>query len=486
MAFRLEDFRKTTRKSTEGKRVPASVFPHQMRDKKALARLELAIRTFDTLVGKRRGEMDAAVMADFFGDPRLARGVIACLGRFYRYQTPAFTEIVGDTAVQRLLQAGLSSPMALRAHTYTYVNAQYDGFLTEDQRAKCYGELAMPFGLVGHEWASLVHLDREENQIQTRLCAAPNPAQIAALYNFHALDTVLRRSTKIVLENLSLSSTDAADVRALARHLGVQAAISAGGACITLTDQEMSSLLPRRPGQLGRCFLMLIQAFGSTCLSGHTDALLGTRAFRLTFTAEALKTLGSRLGTQSSFRRRFEAMDILHKDFLKLRTQGKAAGWRIQRLPEPIVTTQGVLLPDFTLTRSNRRVHLMLSEEVTDEWDAPVLCLALGRKSISACDILTHAEGLIVNLFALPENAGTVQAAPDVPSGLRTLCDRAAANGMVPVADAQRALHLLDEGPLIDWVRRAADSRVHYLPGIGLCSHALVAAINAMGAEKQE
>ncbi len=477
MAFRLEDFKKTTRKSAEGGRVPASVYPHQMRDKKAMARLELAARTFDALVGKRRGEMDAAVMADFFGDPRLARGVIACLGRFYRYKTPAFAEVVGDAAARRLLQAGLSHPMALRAHTYAHVNAHRDGFLTEGERAACYMEMAEPFGLAAHEWDSLLHLDREENQVLTRPGGVPALADLAALYNFHSLDTPLRRATRIALTGLSLSTTDAADVRTLARHLGVRAVVGAGGTSVTLCDLEMSSLLPRRPGRLGRCLLSLIQTYGSGRLAGYADAALGTRAFRLALSADTLKTLGmtSPPGTCVSLRRRFEAAAALHKDILKRRAQGEYSGWRVQRLPEPIVTARGVLLPDFTLTRGDRRVHLVLGEEARGEWDAPVLSLTLGRKALGASDVLARAEALTVNLFALPERP-----VPDVPPALRTLCDRAAAVGMVHAADAQRALHLLDESPLIDWVRRAADPRVRYLPGIGLCSQALVAAIGAM------
>ena len=51
---------------------------------------------------------------------------------------------------------------------------------------------------------------------------------------------------------------------------------------------------------------------------------------------------------------------------------------------------------------------------------------------------------------------------------------------MVDAAGALRALHLLDESPLIEWVRRAADPRVRYLPGIGLCSQELVAAIGSL------
>lgn len=482
MAFRLEDFKKTSRKAADGSHAPALVYPHQMRDKKAFARLDAAIRTFDTLIGKRRGELDAGVMADFFGDPRLARGVIACLGRFYRYKTPGFAEIVGEAAAQHLADADLSQPMKVRSHTYADVNAQYDGFLAEDQRAACYTALATPFGLAAHQWDTLLHLDAEENQVLTRPGAVPTSADLAALYNFHSLETPLRRASIIVLQGLTLSATEASDVRALARHLNLRAAVSSGGASVTLTDMEMSSLLPRRPGRLARCLLLLLQTFGSKRLTGYADAPLGTRTFRLSLSAESLATLGlttasSTAGAGTSLlRRRCEAAEALHKDLRKLRAQGKAEGWRIARLPEPVVTAQGVLLPDFTLTRTDRRVHLMIGGNAAGDWDAPVLSLTLGRKPLDATATLAWVETAAVNLFALPERS-----LPEVPSALRALCDRAAATGMVQAADAQRALHLLDESPLIDWVRRAADPRVRYLPGIGLCSQELVAAIQTMG-----
>ncbi len=484
MAFRLEDFKKTTRKSADGARVPASVYPHQMKDKKAVTRLELAIRTFDSLAGKRRGEMDAGVMADFFGDPRIARGVVACLGQFYKYRTPRFEEVVGDAAARRLSDAALDSPMALRAHTYTHVNREHCGFLTEAQRAACYTQLGEPLGLSAHEWDSLLHLDAEENQILTRVGPVPTPADLAAQYNFHSLDTPLRRATRIVLAGLSLSTTEAADVRSLARHLGVKAVVGDGGAGVTLTDLEMSSLLPRRPGRLSRALLHLLQAFGQKSLTGHADALLGTRTFRLALNGDVFKMLGLSLtppelgaGGRTPFRRRFEAAAALHKNLLKRRTQGEAAGWRIARLPDPVVTAGGVLLPDFRLTRADRPVYVVLGEEVQGEWDAPILAAPVGRKPISAADIVTRAQEATSNLFTVPERA-----APDVPRDVRALCDHAASTGMVDTAGALRTLHLLDESPLIEWVRRAADPRVRYLPGIGLCSQELVAAIGHLQA----
>ena len=61
---------------------------------------------------------------------------------------------------------------------------------------------------------------------------------------------------------------------------------------MTLTDLEMSSLLPRRPGRLSRCLLHLVQTFGGKTLTGYADALLGTRTFRLALGADVFKTLG--------------------------------------------------------------------------------------------------------------------------------------------------------------------------------------------------
>jgi hypothetical protein len=475
MAFRLEDFKKTTRKSGDGSGVPASVYPHQMKDKKAVARLEIAIRTFDALVGKRRRDLDAQTMVDFFGDPRLARGVVACLGQYYQYKTPRFAEIIGTDAANRLTEAGLETPMALRAHTYLHVNAYHDGFLTEAERPVCYGALGETVGLTAHSWDTLLHLDAEENQVLTRPGLAPSAADIVALYNFHALDTCLRRAAKIVLNGLSLTSTEAADVRALAQALGIKAVVAATGATVTLSDPEQSGLLPRRPGRLARCLLYLVHQFATRTTVGYADAHLGTRTFRLALGTDAFKTLGAPLspkGLALSFRRRTEAGDALYKGLVKLRSQGGAAGWRIKRQPDPVVSAQGILIPDLTLTRAERRVGLVFGGAPGGEWGLPMLSLPTERKPADPATVLAQAEAALMNLFALP-----AAPPPMVPADVRALCDRAAAQGMVRAAEAQRTLHLLDESPLIEWVRQAQDARVRYIPGVGLCSQELVAAI---------
>ena len=474
MAFRLEEFKKTTRKSAGGG-VPASVYPHQIKDKKALARLDVAIRLFDGSVGKRRRDLDGQAIVDFFGDPRIARGVVACLHQFYRYETPDFPQIVGREGANRLREAGLARPTDVRAHTYAHVNEHHNGFLTEAGRIACYTALGESFCLTAHQWDTLLHLDAEDNQVLTRVGAMPTASDIVALYNFHSLDTPLKRATQITLGGLSLGATDATEVRALARALGVKAAVS--GESVTLTDLEMSSLLPRRPGRLARCLLALVSAYATRSTVGFADAMLGTRKFRLALGTDTLRVLGmpsKRGDDKPAFKRRFEAGLALHKDLLKRRAKGEGNGWRIKRLPDPVVTSTGILLPDFKLTRDGQTAYLLLGQETALDWDAPVLSLPLGRKPVDAGDVLARAESATSNLFALP-----ARAQPAVPQDVRALCDRAAATGMVRAADAQRTLHLLDESPLIEWVRQAADPRVRYVPGVGLCSQELVAAIQA-------
>jgi len=470
MAFRQEDFKKTTRKSANGG--PAAIYPHQIKDKAARAKLEVAIRLFDGLVGKRRGEMNAAALTDFLGDPRFARGVVACLGQYYAYKTPPFTQMVGAKAAL-LTEAGLGTPMALRAYTYAQVNQTHDGFLTEAGRAVFYGELGARFGLTAHDWDSLLHLDAEDNQILSRPGSVPTTADIAALYNFHALDTALRHAVKIAMTGFALDSAAKSDLRALAARHGLKVTISADGAGVTLC-----SLAPDG-GELAlsRCFLRVLYEYAKTnSVRAEVDILMGPKKFRLMLAPDALHILGAGQGVcEVSLRKRLEAGDALYQNLQKRRAKGEAMGWRITRRPEPVVTAQGVFLPDFTFMREGRRLCVALGREVTGPEIAPTLSLPLGRKPWEACDVLMRAEERLTNLFTLP-----AEPEPEaVPRELRTLCDRAVSEGMVRMADAQRVLHLLDESPLIDWVRRNADSRVRYVPGVGLCYQEWVRAIAA-------
>jgi len=481
MAFRQEDFKKTSRKgSAPG--MPA-VYPHQLKDKKAIARLEIAIRTFDAAAGKRRRDMDAQAMTDFFGDPRLARGIVACLGQFYKYETPDFNQSVGRDGAGRLRQAEMTRPTDIRAFTYAYVNERHHGFLTEAGRAECYAALATEFCLTAQQWNTLLHSDSEDNQILTRLGTMPTPADIVALYNFHSLDTVLKRASQIVLLGLSLTPTDASEIRALAKALGAKAVVSADAGTVTLLDTDAPSILPRRAGRLGRCLLHLIAAYGTRNTGGYAEARIGVKAFRLTLSADLLKALGlpakaaaAETAERPAFKKRFEVGQTLHKELLreaaKRRAAGESGGWRVKRLPEPEVSATGVRLVDFALRRGESQVALMLDGKPSKKTDEMTLALPLSRKPLAASEVLARADAAATNLFALPD-AGP----PPVPHDVLALCDRAASEGLVKAAEMRRTLHLIDESPLIEWVRLAADPRVRYIPGVGLLSESMVTTI---------
>ncbi len=481
MAFRLEEFKKTTRKGAGD--APAAVYPHQLKDKKILTRLPIAIRTFDGSVGRRRKDMDAQAMTDFFGDPRLARGVVACLGQFYQYATPDFAQAVGRAGAQRLHGAGLLRPADIRATTYAHVNAELGGFVGEAGRAACYGALGKRFCLTAHQWDTLLHLDAEDHQVLTRAGAVPTPADLVALYNFHSLDTVLRRASAITLNGLALTSGDAAEIRALARALDVRAVVGSGGT-VTLTEfisegkMGVAGLFPRRAGRLGRCLLYLIQSYGTRAVTGWADARVGASSFRLALSTDTLRALG--MPTKAAdepphWGRRMEAGSALLKDLRKLRAKGEGGGWRVKRLPDPVVSALGVGLPDFKLTRAQSGTKYLVLGAVSElpaAEGADTVAFPVGRKPLDAKDVLARVNAAADSLFALP-----APARPAVPADVLTLCDRAATEGLVRAADARRTLHLLDESPLIEWVRQCADPRVLYIPGVGLCSSAMVSAI---------
>ncbi len=472
MAFRTTDFKKTSRKAKGD--APASLYPHQMRDKKTLARLDIAIRLFDQMVGKRKGEMDAGALVDFFGDPRLARGVVACLGQYYQYRAPSFAETIGQDAAANLLLSGLGTPMAVRAHTYAWLNTHADGFVTEAGRAARCAEIAAEFPLSARDWDALMHLDAEENQLLTRPGNAPCGGDIAALYNFHALDTALRRAVSVTLTGLALTPAQANDARKAAERLGAKAAVSGGGSMVTLIPSPADESGKRRPIQMARAALMLMHAHATRATVGHADVVLGTRRFRVALATDAFRALGCPLTATQPVpaARRLDMGDALHRDLLKLRARGQADGWRIKRLPDPRISTHEVLLPDLSLAHNGRSVLVVLGERTERDGDVPTLSLPLGRTAPDPMQVLEQADAALNSLFALPT------AKPSgVPQDVRALCDRAASLGLVRAAEAQRALHLLDEEPLIAWVRQAADPRVRYIPGLGLCAESLVSAI---------
>src|SRR4051794_31488482 len=137
MAFKTADFKKTTR-TADGERL---LYPYQIRDDRYTAAIGYAIAYYERMVGRRRAEFEAETLLEFFGDARLARGLVACLGRTYAWREQTFAEALGDETARALWRASLSSPAALRAKLYGLANGRYGGVILPHERDEAIGFL---------------------------------------------------------------------------------------------------------------------------------------------------------------------------------------------------------------------------------------------------------------------------------------------------------------------------------------------------------
>ena len=461
MSFRTEDFKRTTRKSKGN--CPASLYPHRVDAKKEHARLDRLVLHFDAACGRRRGDMDGAALVDFIGDPRLARGLVATLGQWYRWRTLTVSDLLGRERAQALASAGIKTAMDARAHTYARVNQCHSGFTTEENRASVFALLGEPFGCDAAEWDDLIALDSEASQVLTRTGGVPTPTELAACYNFHSADTALKKAAAASVTGLSLDKAATADLRAYARIIGTTVHVSQGGDTVTLDGG----------GRMGRVLSHVLHRWGTRATAGHVDTTVAGRAFRLALSVDVLRALGSPLtataNADAPLSKRQAAADLLHVNLLKLRAQGSASGWGFRRLPEAAARGGRVLLPDFRLVRGEQSVWVVFGDTPLSAWDVPVVHVPLTRKGVEAADVLARATDALDGLFA--SSAGELPL--PVPSGVREMCARAALHGLVRVADVQRALHVPDETRLTEWVARTGDGRVRYVVGVGIVARDL-------------
>src|SRR6476659_4002217 len=132
MSFKITDFKKTTRKSDDER----LLYPYQIRDDRYTAAIGYAIAYYERMVGRRRAEFETETLLEFFGDARLARGLVACLARTYAWREQTFAEALGDEIAQALWRAGLATPAALRAKLYGLANGRYGGVILPHERGE--------------------------------------------------------------------------------------------------------------------------------------------------------------------------------------------------------------------------------------------------------------------------------------------------------------------------------------------------------------
>ncbi len=499
MSFSLSDFKKTSRKNGD-KRV---LYPHQMRDERFLAAISYAIDYYERMVGRPRREMQGDTLLEFFGDPKLARGIIACLGRTYAWHQPDVSEVVDGATYAALRSRGLDRPAALRACLYRYVNAHHNGFLPIVGRSTVLESLCADLPIDRRTFEQLLTLDAAENAVLTKVAGTPTARDVVALYNYHSLETALRYTSSL---SLTLSGPIWSVVRTVhnvSQRYGLRYTIEhgagglfAGSVGITWAGKrDALGGYGRHGRRVVRGLLRLLAAHPDTPVSGEATVHLGGAVYTYLLNPVAFKTLGVQAQRVERSDEAWEAEGAakLLAAWNKAYLRGETGGWRLRRDPEPLISEAGVIVPEFLVMRGQQRAYLVLADTKT-----AVDALAKPLKAINGRSlILVAVEAQWAKaLAALP-----VIVVPHVGEPTARMLARAlpAPMAMAQLGESkwQRIERILEAEGFVDDSRLAdilsctveqvptivrgwRTESASYLPGLGLCSNDTVQEIRAL------
>ena len=448
MSFKTNDFKKTTR-TTDGERV---LYPYQIKDDRFTASIGYAIAYYERMVGRRRAEFEAETLLEFFGDPRLARGLVACLARTYAWREQTFAEALGDQLAQLLWRAGLTSPAALRAKLYGLANGRYRGVILPHERAEALAFLCATIGtnhearinnqeselvardplsvadnnkprttdgwlLTPAQFERVLALDAEEQHILVKLGPTPEPHEIIALYNYHSLETALCHAEVLRLRMHGPVWNIIRSAHNLARRYRLRYEIS--GAPRTLFDERLELALHggRDPKSLSqyaqtrtgrrvvRALLRLLAAHPDSLDGGEALVYFKGQKLTLKLDRRSLQMLGvaaqqSALSAGATDAAISDAWDediaaTFQKAWGRAFVRGRTAGWRLRRDPEPLIGESAIVVPDFVLVRGRERLALCLTTGIATTTALTRDLTRLGGRAQVLAIVPAHAaEGL--------------------------------------------------------------------------------------------
>jgi predicted nuclease of restriction endonuclease-like RecB superfamily len=386
MSFKITDFKKTTR-TAAGERL---LYPYQIRDDRYTAAIGYALAYYERMVGRRRAEFEAETLLEFFGDPRLARGLVACLARTYAWRAQTFAEALGQPSTQALRRAGITTPAGLRARLYGLANGRYGGVILPHERDEAIAYLCAQLGeppttdhrqraknteqvdhglqttnqglLTPAQFEQALMLDAEDRHVLVKLGPTPEPHEIVALYNYHSIETAISHAEQLQLRLRGPIWSILRSVHNLARRYRLRYEIS--GAPRTLFDDRLElTLYGGRGRRLARALLRLLAAHPDSLAGGEALVRLRAQTSTLRLDERVLHTLGVAARATQEFSEPWEddMLDTFQRAWGRAFIQGRTAGWRLRRDPEPLVGSGTIVVPDFALLRGRERLALCLT-----------------------------------------------------------------------------------------------------------------------------
>ncbi len=465
MRFSLQDVKKSIRR--RGDELFVSL--HFLRPGELHTEIERLIAYHEGLLGQPQRCFSPEDARACVGDYRLAHCLIATLSNWYRWQSPEWGAALQSMHAPPDLDA-LSSPVQLRLALYDYVNERSGGFLDTENRTRALQAFAALYQIGVPELEYLLVLDSEEEALLVRSSPQPpGPGEVAALYNQWAFESALfnASSVRFVVDcNAFAQMTDqrggAASVGTgigaaikrlcyLARLLGVyydlayETPILPGHTppglspllSLTLYGPQEVTGAPQQYGlRLARLCRLLLDYRGSRAEAGGQRGKAGRvslasaivkaeatvhflqRSYHFAMDAGLLALLpapeetaqlsGERnggvaasplfdSGIEQSFSEAFTAL---------AESQG-ADNWRLEREPEPLLLDHSIFIPDFALTRGQRRIYM----EILGFWTP-----AYRERKIQKLQQLQGRDDLLLAIpgAALHDFAGIMQHFPIV------------------------------------------------------------------------
>lgn len=368
MSFSLSDFKKTSRKSGDKR----ALHPHQLRDDRYLAAISYAIDYYERMVGRPRKEMQADTLLEFFGDPKLARGIVACLSRTYVWHQPDFSDVLDAESYAALGAIGLDRPAALRAYLYRYVNAHHAGFLPIVGRSVVLETICADLPIDRRTFETLLTLDAAENAVLTKVAGTPTARDIVALYNYHSLETALRYTSALRLTLNGPIWTIVRTIHNVSKRYGLRYTIQHGegglfAGHVTVEwvgKRDALGGYGRHGRRVVRALLRLLVAHPDAPMTGEATVHLQGKVYTYVLNAAALATLGvqaQRIGRGDEAWEAAGAITLLNA-WNRAYLRGETGGWRLRRDPEPLISEDGVIVPDFLIIRGQQRAFLVLAD----------------------------------------------------------------------------------------------------------------------------